>query len=557
MTINRYEDLKVFNHTAITILDRIEQTMQYISQIIFQTVQDHKNGLEWTKHSRYRIWFDKWADFVNSLTPDNRSLSPPNRNSGILFSKSTFTKFKKYDEFSEGAFSRLDNIYMATRPVLINIKQFLAFYPELISTFANTFLYRVIDLKDSNGKERKITIINQKLPADIKLAYENLIKVDTINIIYRTLVDVLEANNYKFSKHVIGFMPGKSYLEHVNPHIGNESLLTCDINKFYNCLNLKNILDNRIFSTIMSLVFFNKYGISDADIVSDQAQRYVKFVNQTCSDMFNALMFFFTCNGMLTTGGFASPAISNILMIPFDIEMSKYVDHKLLTYTRYVDDICLSSPTEKSISGRYVLTIKNAEDIENMLNKYGLYLKYKKTRIFGKNDNKIITNLNLPKNPNESPSIGTKYKLELKKQFEGRKYSDLSEEEIGKLTWVKTINNKQYEFIKSGILEWPEDKPIFLSSTLTGRRTYSHINLIQQYLCRNNPLSNKDSVRFKYFGQSSLKAGNIINIPINNISYDLKVSSVIENRNNRGNIISIVKIQKLSADPILLDDITF
>ncbi len=455
-----FQDISTLNANTIGIYNDLFIIASQIFKIIQRTIEDFKIGQEWTKDRRYKIWFDKWFDFLDLLITNN-TFSPLHNTSSYLFKRGTFEKFKKYEVFEESNFSSKEHIYIIQKPTNIGFEQFYAFFPELISTFANTFLYRVITLTVSNGKERKITIINQKLPPHIVDLYNAINKSHVLNKFYNRLTTSLERNRrINYRKHVIGFIEDKSYLDHVNPHIGCGSLLTCDINKFYNCLNLKHIVDNNIFGSIFDLITKESLNTPslESNLFSVEIDRYIHFCKSTCTDMFNALMFFFTCNGMLATGSFASPIISNILMIPFDVELDKYSNEKYFKVTRYVDDICISSIKERKRDESYMITIDTARDIEKMLNKYGLYLKYEKTHIYGQKENKVIANLNLPTKKGEYPSIGSKLKLELKTSLNGKDYKDLTSEELGKINWVRSVNPKQYEFIKSGILNFPVPK---------------------------------------------------------------------------------------------------
>lgn len=90
------------------------------------------------------------------------------------------------------------------------------------------------------------------------------------------------------------------------------------------------------------------------------------------------LIVFFTniccLNGKLPQGAPSSPALSNIIMRPFDDEVSEFARKKGIIYTRYSDDMIFSF-NEKEL----------AETIEELigetLKKYGFKLNLRKTRL--------------------------------------------------------------------------------------------------------------------------------------------------------------------------------
>jgi hypothetical protein len=264
---DRNSDIKTIELYLSSVGNEIIQQINEIMLIIGKVCVDYINEEEWTKNPKYRIWFDKWIDIVHGLCifnqgevirnerisagykgdePDNYIAFKPFKSEYFkILGEDCYRLITKYDKFNPEIFGKGSNYYYIgkRKDRKISIENIEIFLPELLSTFANTFLYRVIDMKDSKGKERKITIINQKLPKNIADKYAALTnKIDHLNPLYKKLSRYVDLDNTT-DKTVIGFMPGKSYLDHIKPHIGKESLLTCDINKFYNSVNLKNIVE--------------------------------------------------------------------------------------------------------------------------------------------------------------------------------------------------------------------------------------------------------------------------------------------------------------------------
>lgn len=468
---------------------------QEISRMIAMTICDYMQGKEWTKDERYKIWFDKWVEVTRGiLWREDNVVNPSTRTLGywpILFPhliqydfwstpifKEQFKTVGRYDAYEFNGKTRryAMNAGNFGKPGALQspiyMESFFSFFPELISTYANTFIYRLIEIKDNNDKVRKITIVNQKLPKEYKDRYKLICtKPDLFLMMWEKITNnfITSTKGEFIQDSVKGFRRNYSYLDHVNSHHGAESVMTCDINKFYNSLNLKNVIDNNIFASLFDRLIIKEYSgyinnskeqiemLKNLEIFSSVGKNYLNFVKNYFVHMCNITLYFHTFNGLIPTGTHSAPSITNLLMIPFDLDMeelmrTKYTDVK---YTRYVDDICLSSKKEKDNNGNYVISIDAAKDIEKILNKYGLYLKYTKTKIFGKNDTKVIANLNLT-NVKNQPSIGSKYKLEIKQQLDGKNYEELTDSERGILSWVRSVNITQYKFILQGIKNVPK-----------------------------------------------------------------------------------------------------
>ena len=58
-----------------------------------------------------------------------------------------------------------------------------------------------------------------------------------------------------------------------------------------------------------------------------------------------------TRRGVLTIGAPSSPAVTNALMHPFDVKMENWCNRRGRVYTRYADDINISSFAADSLSG--------------------------------------------------------------------------------------------------------------------------------------------------------------------------------------------------------------
>jgi len=318
---------------------------------------------------------------------------------------------------------------------------------ELNRKFSNSVIFRNITIND-----RRISIINKSLPVDIISGIEKRFKY-IANILY-SLYGSMYYNSNK--GHVTGFIKKRSYIDHAKAHLGCKSAISVDISKFYNNISLINIIQNNLFydaivlflESVMKMPFIRE---SFKDPYHyDLLNKIVGMINLQFIDV----MSFLTHNGLLPTGAHYSPNISNILLCNVDSAIMKEVinEDSDLTYTRYADDMCISSKKGLSIDREYILNMDMIKKVETIINKYGFHLNYDKTKIMSPRDKKEIAGIILD-HSTDSPklSIGTAKKMELRNRFEGKEYLNLNASDRGILNWVKTINKNQYNFISAGI----------------------------------------------------------------------------------------------------------
>ncbi len=131
---------------------------------------------------------------------------------------------------------------------------------------------------------------------------------------------------------VFSYRKGISTLDAVKPHISSKYFFQTDITSFYSSITQ---------SMIDRVIEVNRPNLPISDI-----------------DKFHKrILDFISYDGILPTGFSTSPLISNSVLIEFDNIFSQYCMNKYLVYTRYSDDIIVSSKNkfdidvEKIISG--------------------------------------------------------------------------------------------------------------------------------------------------------------------------------------------------------------
>jgi len=316
----------------------------------------------------------------------------------------------------------------------------------LTGQFSNSVIFR-----HRTRDDRVISVINPHLTAESR---ENIAKnfKHIARIFYKIYEGLGLAND-----SVVGFIKRKSYIDHAKAHLGCESAVSIDINKFYNSISLTNIIENNLFYKALCASFYRKTGlVFEIESFRDAHHYDVLFkIFGTMNIQFIAAMNFLTHNGLLPTGAHYSPTVSNLILGGLDLEIMSMLDNDdhEFTYTRYADDICISTRDVRRANGEFAINIDLVKRIEQDIHGYGFYLNYDKTNIMGAKDRKQIAGIVLDHNSGENRlSIGSAKKLALRERFNGREWRTLSSSDLGTINWVKTINLGQHAFVCGGLL---------------------------------------------------------------------------------------------------------
>ena len=167
--------------------------------------------------------------------------------------------------------------------------------------------------------------------------------------------------------------------------------------------------------------------------IPDKREFFLQFFYRTLS--------FLMHNNKLPTGASYSPVLSNIFLLDFDIKLKKLLDSMSVNtrynFIRYADDITIYTskkginssnahsvdghlnlyPSKGDISDRNnEIDFSVAKKVEELINQYGLYLNYSKTKIFRKHEEASILGLTLPavdKAPVSDIKIGSAKRKEM------------------------------------------------------------------------------------------------------------------------------------------------
>lgn len=164
-------------------------------------------------------------------------------------------------------------------------------------------------------------------------------------------------NLYKPEICVHGFVKNRNTHTNAQCHLGKKFLLKLDIKDFFDTINIESVKN---------------------------AFEYLGF----SSEIALTLSKISTLNNKLAQGFPTSPIIANIVCIQMDKDIQEFCKSHNATYTRYADDISISSDS----------FFQDKKQIESILFKYGFKLNELKSQRFKKGQNLYVTGLSIADN---------------------------------------------------------------------------------------------------------------------------------------------------------------
>ena len=232
----------------------------------------------------------------------------------------------------------INRLTMYRLPIIENVNQLLYLLnieqdEEKYFFYSNSRkkLYFKKEIDKSNGKgTRVIEIPNSKLM-----------------IIQKAICNVM-LSSFNLSKSCCGFKKGKSIVDNARPHLNCKTLIKFDIKDFFPSITLKQVVRQ-----------FRYFGYGK------NVSRYLGYlcVNDDLS---------------LPQGAPTSPMLSNLICVKLDSRIEKFCKKNDFNYTRYADDITISS--KNKLSNFEVSRIKFV--IETIINDEGFQINQNKYHVF-------------------------------------------------------------------------------------------------------------------------------------------------------------------------------
>lgn len=238
-------------------------------------------------------------------------------------------------------------------PVITSVNQLLKVFnisekQESLFFFKNSRnkLYKKMFIPKKNGDFRTLELPCRKLKEIQKAINKSIL------------------SKFNMSNQAMAFVKNKSIYNNAIAHIGCKTLIKFDMKNFFGTIDYKMIL--RQFE------FFG-YG--------KNVSCYLAFI---CTNE----------KGVLPQGAPTSPSLSNLVAIKLDKRISQYCQNNGYKYTRYADDITLSSTNKLDFDT--IMKIKKC--INTIINEEGFVPNNDKFHYFYNNSSLNVTGININNN---------------------------------------------------------------------------------------------------------------------------------------------------------------
>ncbi|MCF8219238.1 MAG: reverse transcriptase family protein [Bacteroidales bacterium] len=208
-----------------------------------------------------------------------------------------------------------------------------------------------------------------------KLGYRIVYEIRTLSAL--NILKVLKFNLstlYKPHVSVHGFVLGRGVFSNAKQHLANYYLLRTDIKNFFESINI-----DMVYEVFIDLGFIPEI----AEVLSKIT----------------------TLDNHLVQGLPTSPIIANLVLKNMDTELKSLCKKYNAVYTRYADDISISSNSD----------LPPLKEIENIVNKSKFKLNTKKTKTFKRGQNQFVTGLSIC--DNLYPRIPKKIKRKIRQEL--------------------------------------------------------------------------------------------------------------------------------------------
>lgn len=206
------------------------------------------------------------------------------------------------------------------------------------------------------------------------------------------------------------FVKGKSITDCAAQHCGAKWLIKLDITNFFESISEIQVF--HVFKSLgyQSLISFELARLCTIATPSQSPRRYrnnwhVIRKYQAISEYDQSLL------GYLPQGAPSSPSLSNLVMRHCDIELANVAKRFGLKYTRYSDDITLST-CSSLFSRKDAKTV--VHEINKVLSRQGYLPNFKKSRIVPVGAKKIVLGLNVD---GTTPRLQKEYKDKIRQHL--------------------------------------------------------------------------------------------------------------------------------------------
>lgn len=287
-------------------------------------------------------------------------------------------------------YSRFHSVYLMEKPIGKIVKEIdIKIHPYTLFNLSDNQINLLKDINKNTDKYYEQLVIKKNKKKRELIKYKDDDCGVKAKELHGYLLDILY-QKYKFNQNSYAYQKGKSIKQCVDKHIKGKGFIKYDIKKFFENIQLENL--SKCFAQILEID--NRF-LNELDEIL-----------KTC--------FYRT---RLPLGLVMSPILSDMYLSDFDDRISSELEKDDLVYTRYADDIMISSKTNINQE----LHSKIQKIIEVELNKVSLSLNTQKSTFINfDNQHKFIryVGINIIQGENGNYlSVGKNYIYSIAKEY--------------------------------------------------------------------------------------------------------------------------------------------
>ena len=260
------------------------------------------------------------------------------------------------------------------------------------------FYYRDYSIPKKSGGKRRVAQASPELKTLQYWVLQNILK------------------GLPVSKAAFAYNKGDSIKKHALYHKNSRFLLHADIHNFFPSVHLAHLEPVLRNSSLLT------------DEMGLDSEESIEIIGKIC--------FRRDC---LCIGTVSSPAISNIIMYPFDLAAEEYCESKGYLYSRYADDIYFSSDSH--------IPSEAVDFLSSELSKYEFQLNRSKTGFYSSKYRRKVTGLILT--DDGKVSVGSEMRSNIKKMVYQKLVhgEGVPEQILGYLSFLKDVEPDTYNNI--------------------------------------------------------------------------------------------------------------
>lgn len=181
------------------------------------------------------------------------------------------------------------------------------------------------------------------------------------------------------SEQAMGFRTGKSIRQNADPHTSKKFILNMDLLKFFDT-----ITEYRVYQIFAGIGYAPNLALDLARLTTvPLPEAYYDTFSDKEQELFQN--YFDKEWGVLPQGAPTSPALSNMAAISLDSRLAALADASGCAFTRYADDITISSDTYEALP--------KLNELAAIIREEGFLVNWKKAKIFKRGQRQLVTGL--------------------------------------------------------------------------------------------------------------------------------------------------------------------